>query len=190
MDARIRVAAGVALVATVVSAACGSTAPSAPSPTPGPSAQYPSLLGHWREDSSILLLQYRDADGTPGRWGCQSELLVQQQTAGAFSGVATIKGGGSSSDKQCTWQFFFTAQISPDGTLTSFLPSNGKTFVTEDCTPVSQATFSGTSTDAAIRITMTDRATCKDFFGQSRDTNRTLTMSVTSRFGLTSTSMD
>jgi len=108
-------------------------------------------------------------------------LVIQQQTGGTLSGLAIIQGGN---DKKCTWTFTFTAQIASDGTLTSFVPDNGKKFVTVDCKPVSEPTFSGVASNAAIRITMTDRATCTNFFGQPVDTDRVLTMSVTSRFGL------
>ena len=79
--------------------------------------------------------------------------------------------------------FTFTAHIAPDGTVTSFVPDNGSRFATADCKPVSEPTFSGTTITAAIRITMTDRATCTNASGQAVDADRTLTMSVTSRFG-------
>jgi hypothetical protein len=52
------------------------------------------------------------------------------------------------------------------------------------CTPVSDATVSGTVTNADMHITISDRAMCRDIFGtvrdfdRVRDTDRTLAISV------------
>lgn len=173
-----------AVAAGLVVAGCGSTAPSGPSPVSVPPAQFPSLVGNWREDSSLLVLQARDVAGPPTTWGCQSELVIQQQTGGTFSGLAIIQGGN---DKQCTWTFTFTADVAPDGTLTRFVPDNGSKFVTVDCKPVSEPAFSGMASGAGIKVAMRDRATCTNRFGQPIDVDRVLTMSVTSRSSLGST---
>lgn len=107
-------------------------------------------------------------------------MRVTAQTAGMFSGDAGIQGQGADSDRRCTYSFFFSAQMTPDGTITSFTPN--PTFRTNDCTPGSESRFGGgTASSTAIRIVMTDRATCRDALGRPRDTDVNLTVSVTRR---------
>jgi hypothetical protein len=175
---RLRLPAGALIFVAWMSAGCGSTAPSAPSPVSPPAPQYPSLVGEWVEASSHLVLQYRDAT-TPLFFNCSSKLSVQAQQGGTFSGGVAMQGGGSNSDKQCTYNFSFAALMTPDGTVTSFRPD--KMFLTDDCTPVSDASVGGNASSTAIRIDVTDRATCRDLFGRLRDTDRILTITVTPR---------
>jgi hypothetical protein len=130
------------------------------------------------EASSQLTLQYRDATA-PLFFNCDSKISVQAQSGGAFSGGVSMQGGGSNSDKQCTYSFSFTAVMTQDGVVTSFRPD--KTFVTDDCAPVSEMSVSGNATSTAIRVELRDRATCRDFLGRVRDTDRSLTVSVTRR---------
>jgi hypothetical protein len=69
-----------------------------------------------------------------------------------------------------------------DGTITDFRIDG--VFGVGTCTPVSDATISGTVTNADMHITISDRAMCRDIFGavrdfnRVRDTDRTLTLSV------------
>ena len=167
--------AGVVLSAALVSVGCGSTAPSTPSPLP----QYPQLVGEWVESGSFLELHYRDTNTTLTIEACAALLSVRAQADGTFSGSIGVQGGSPDSDRQCTYSFTFTAQMSPDGTLTGFSPN--PTFRTQDCSAGSDATFSGTASSTAIRIVMTDRGTCRGAVGRLSDTDRTLTLSVRKR---------
>ena len=174
----MRLLTGAAIAsAALVTGGCGSTAPSGPSPVPGPPVQYPSILGGWAEEGSSVVLRYRDTGGTSS-WGCDTKLSVVEQTGGTFSGLADVQGGAGESGRHCTYGFSFTAQMAADGTITSFRPNRS---FAGHCTPVSEPTASGTANSTAMRIDLTDRATCLDYFGQPRDTDRTLTMSVTRR---------
>jgi hypothetical protein len=142
-------------------------------------AQYPQLVGDWIEAGSVLELHYRDTDATVSIPACGAAVKVLGQTSGMFSGGVGVQGQGSDSDRQCTYTFDFTAQMTPDGTITSFSPS--PTFRTQDCSAGSDASFSGTVTSTAIRIVMKDRGTCRGATGRAIDTDRTLTISVIRR---------
>jgi hypothetical protein len=157
-------------------AACGSTAParSAPSAVAAPVFSDPSLVGNWYGTNGLVLI-YRDSN-TQALWACHVEFTVRAQTAGTFSGFVSIQGGN---DKECTSGFAYTAQMTADGTITSFSPD--RPFVTSYCTPVSDATFTGTASNTTIRVQMKDRATCDYGAGSPRDTDRTFTIAVDRR---------
>ncbi len=161
------------MAALLIGGACGgSTTPVGPSPMSSPAPQYLSLVGDWVEEGSHIALQYRDTGGTQ-IWYCDTQLRIREQTGGTFSGLAIVEGGAGDSGRHCTYTFPFIAQMAADGTITSFQAS----FVA-GCTPLSEASVSGTATSAAIRVDLTDRATCPDYVRQPRDTDRTLTISV------------
>ena len=159
----------------LMASGCGSTTPAAPSAV----AQYPQLVGDWIESGSVLDLHYRDTDTTVSIPGCGAAVKVLTQTAGTFSGGVGVQGQGSDSDRQCTYAFDFTAQMTPDGTMTGFSPS--PPFRTQDCSAGSDANVSGSVTSTAIRIVMKDRGTCRGTTGRAIDTDRTLTISVIRR---------
>jgi hypothetical protein len=178
---RHRFLSAAVLFAASLHGACGSTTPVSPSPPSGPPSIYPVLIGdrsQWKEDGSGLVLQFRDT-GTTLPYKCETTLNIQTQSEGFLTGSFELQGVSQDSGKQCTYFSRFTAQITSDGTISSFRPE--QSFVTSSCTPVSDATFSGTATSTGIHIKMTDRAACQDSSGRSRDTDRTLNMWVTRR---------
>src|SRR5438094_7410545 len=138
---------------------CGSTAPAtpvSPSPAGGPPSVYPVLIGdrsQWKEDGSGLVLQYRDT-GTTLPYKCETTLIIQTQSEGFLTGSFELRGVSQDSGKQCTYFSSFTAQITSDGTISSFRPE--QSFVTSSCAPSSDATFGGTATSTGIHIKMTD----------------------------------
>jgi hypothetical protein len=157
-------------------AACGSTAP-VPS-GPSPVSQYPSVVGdrgQWREDNSSLVLRYRDSTDFLF-YNCDTTMNIPTQADGAFSGLVELQGVDPRSDKQCTYSSAFSAQMTADGTVTSFHLE--RSFLGGDCTPAGQATVRGTATSTSIRLEITDRPTCKDPAGQLREFDRTLTLGV------------
>ena len=161
-------------LAGLLTAACGSTAPSAPSPVPPSGSQYPSVVGDW-EANNLLSLVYRDSNAQLS-FGCHVGLNVRTQTGGTFSGSAAVQGGN---DKQCTFYFDFTAAMSPDGTITRFQLK--QPFTTDTCRPVTDTTFNGNASANQIRVQFKDRATCVDGLGNPRDTDRTFTINVIPR---------
>jgi hypothetical protein len=183
---RNRVVAGAAISAALVIGGCGSTAPSspsAPSPVRAPAAQYPSIVGEWGGGAG-LLIQYHGPDASSSSH-CDGSLSVRAQTEGTFSGLGGLTGSSLTSDKQCPGSFAFSAEMMPDGTITSFRPD--RPFGTSECMPVSEVSFSsGTAGSAGFRIEVTDHAMCRwppldarnPFI---RDTDRTFTMSITQR---------
>ncbi len=167
-----------ATLASLIIGGCGSTVPVGPSSVPSPAIQYPPLVGAWAGEAIKVTLQYVDpGDGQPYGYGCHLPRLgVDQQTGGAFSGGAILEGGAGESGRHCTYSFNFTAEMTADGTITSFRPD--RPHCCGGCRDLSETRFSGTATSTAIRITMTDRGSCIDPRGQFRDTYRTLTISV------------
>ena len=91
-------------------------------------------------------------------------------------------GGSGSRAKHCAWATYFSAEMAPDGTITSVRFRPG--FATL-CWPMSDATFAGgTATRAAIRFTMRDYGSCRVDSGLGwapRDADRTITVSVIPR---------
>jgi len=132
------------------------------------------------------MLHYRGTATTDG-WTCTAMLDVPSQTGGRFAGDVGMTAVGSS-EPPCTYSFSFTANMKPDGTITDFRVDG--IFSAGTCTPVSDATVSGTVTNADMHITITDRAMCRDIFGtvrdfdRVRDTDRTLTISLHRLTGL------
>ncbi|HXD18453.1 MAG TPA: hypothetical protein VN654_15680 [Vicinamibacterales bacterium] len=106
---------------------------------------------------------------------------VVSQTAGTFAGRVGLTATGSS-EPPCSSSFGYTASMRPDGTISDFRVDGGLGVGT--CSPVSAPTFSGTVTNTNIKITITDRAMCRDIFGIVREfervqeTDRTLTISL------------
>lgn len=90
-----------------------------------------------------------------------------------------------SSDKQCPGSFNFTAEMTPDGTITSFRAEG--TFRTFECMPLSGVTLtSGTASGTGFNIVISDHAMCRwpplDAGNPYiRDTDRTFTMVIDRR---------
>ena len=146
-----------------------------------PPASYPSLVGdfgRWATKASTAVVRYRYT-GASFEYSCETRFNIQTQNGGTFNGFAEIQGANVNSDRQCDYFAAFTAEMAPDGAIRSFAPD--RQYRTNDCTPLSNPTVSGTASNTAIRIVLTDRATCKDPVGQTHDADRTLTMSVTQR---------
>jgi hypothetical protein len=102
-------------------------------------------------------------------------MIVRAQTGGTFSGSLVVQGGSGDSGRNCSVVSSFTAQMAPDGTLISFDPSDR---FAVGCTVGFEASVTGAATDTAIQINLMHHSICMDPFGQLRDTDRTLTMSV------------
>jgi hypothetical protein len=170
---RRQIVAGVVAAALIV-VGCGSTSPIAPT-SASSAAQYPSLLGHYADEAlTELQLQYRDIGATT-RLLCDSMADVSSQTDGHFSGGFLFTGGGSR-EPPCTFSFGFVAEMRPDGTVSNFQIDRALNL--GYCTPVTPGSVSGTATHSEIRIVITDRATCQDYFGRSHDTDRIVTLAV------------
>ena len=167
-----RILPGALALAVFGTVGCGGTTPTSPSATP-PAANYPSLAGDWFATNDLTVVDRQS--NTQSSYGCLVQLVVREQTGGTFSGFVSVQGGN---DKQCTGSFAFAAQMQADGAITSLRPD--KPFTTSYCRPVSDATFSGTASSAAIRVQMKDRATC-DYGAGPRDSDRTLTIAVSRR---------
>jgi hypothetical protein len=121
------------------------------------------------------VLQYRDTGGTRS-WACHPQMDVREQTGGTFSGFMHVEGGSGDSGRHCSWESLFTAQVAPDGTITSFRPERD---FGGGCTVLlSDASGSGTATSTTMQIKLMQHATCPDAFGQPRDTDRTLSIVV------------
>jgi hypothetical protein len=101
---------------------------------------------------------------------------IGAQSGGTFTGGVTVQGVDPVSDKQCTFVTGFTAEMTPDGTVTS-LHLNAP-FVGAGCTPTTGTTVRGTVTSTTIRFEITDRPTCQDPGGRTREFDRTLTLSA------------
>jgi hypothetical protein len=173
----------VAFAAILPVAGCGSTAVdslTAPSPVPAQAAQYPSVIGEWGGNSGLTLV-YRNPD-VAGSSHCDVSLSVQAQAEGTFSGSMGLNGSSMSSDKQCPGSFGFTAEMTPDGTITRFHPD--RRLGSHECTAVSDPAFtSGTASSSGFRIAMTDHALCRwppedPRNPPVRQTDRTFTLSI------------
>jgi len=167
--------AAVCIAGSLAIGACGSTSPSAPTPV----ATYPSLLGAttpWRESDSSLVLRDRNSNAELS-YNCDAQMNIGAQTAGTFTGGVTVQGVDPVSDKQCTFVSGFTAQMTPDGTVTS-LHLNAP-FIGVGCAqPTDTVVTRGTVTSTTIRFEIADRPTCQDPGGRTREFDRTLTLSV------------
>jgi hypothetical protein len=168
----IRLAAAAAVFAaltTLAIAGCGSTtaSPSAPSGVPSPTtqgaapqagAQYPSVVGEWGGGVSIDLV-YHDPDA-PSSSHCTAEATVRSQTAGSFSGSVDFNGSSINTDKMCPDGFAFTAEMSPDGTITRLATT--AMMNSEECRALSQANFNGGNASASgFTVVLTDGALCR-----------------------------
>jgi hypothetical protein len=181
---RNRGVAGLVVSAALVVAGCGSTAPTsptAPSAVPAPAPQFPSLVGQWGGSVGLILL-YREPD-LPSSSHCDAQAIVRAQTAGTFSGSVGFNGSSIDSDKQCPSGFAFTAEMVPEGTITSLRP-NAAFGSSSECLSVSDASFSnGTASSTGFTIVMTDHALCRwpPFDARNppiRQTDRTFTVVV------------
>jgi len=168
-----------------VAIGCGSTAPLPSAPTPAP--RYPSLLGAttpWRDNHSSLVLSSPNSSMSI-YYGCQAQAYVSTQTEGTFTGSFTLQGVDPRSDRACTTSGTgFTAQMTPDGTVTSVRLNRAVSAGL--CTPTGEATGRGSVTSATIRFEITDRAMCAedprpDNRAPDREFDRTLTLSVLRR---------
>lgn len=187
---RAEVVAAPALAAALMIAGCGSTAsvaPSAPSAVAAqPAAQYPSLVGQWG-GSAVIVVQFTD-NWSPSSYSCSPGGSVTEQTGGSFSGSIGLNGQSLNTDKECIGiALSFTAQMSPDGTITNF-QSTGR-FGSHECSPVSQVTFhNGTASDTGFKIQLTDRAQCTfppltDDRYPTKEAERTFTFTMNFRRG-------
>jgi hypothetical protein len=176
----MRTAAFAAILAMV---GCGSTAVdslTAPSPVPAQAAQYPSVVGEWGGNSGLTLL-YRNPD-VAGSSHCDVSMSVRAQAEGTFSGSMGLNGSSMSSDKQCPGSFGFTAEMTPEGVITSFRAD--RRLGSHECTAMSDPAFtSGTASSSGFRMAMTDRALCRWPAEDSRnppvrETDRTFTLSI------------
>ena len=182
---RFGIVAAATISAACIVASCGGTSPVAPTGASS-AVQYPSLAGHYLDEAlSELRLQYQDTGLTTG-WFCDTDVWVDSQSDGTFSGGFRSTGGGSR-EPPCTFSSTFTAQIRPDGTITSFRMDYP--LFAGACTPSSDTIINGTATHSEIRIVMTDRATCLDWRVVRRDlvprqdTYRLVTISVKRLYG-------
>lgn len=183
-----RVAAGITVIAAVVAVGCGSTTPQsplAPTPIPGPAPgpapaprQYPSLIGdatQWRDNNSSFAEQVVGSS-TPAEYHCDTKMSVRTQTEGIFTGIVYIEGISPDGDRRCTYESPFTAEMTRDGTITSF--RTDRPLPTSRCGSGSEPAVSGTASSTAIRIAVTQRATCVALSGTPRETDLTIVMSV------------
>jgi len=177
-----------ALVTAVIVIGCGGTtaqSPFAATPIPGavagpPAAAspYPSLIGdatQWRENNSSFAEQVVGST-TPAEYNCNTRMSVRAQTEGMFTGIVYIEGISPDSDRRCTYESPFVAAMTPDGTITSF--RTDRPLPTSRCGASSESAVSGAATTTAIRIAITQRATCVALSGTPRDTDLTIVMSV------------
>ncbi len=179
-------------MAALVAVGCGSTTPQSPvaptpitsptpKPAPAPTSEYPSLIGdisQWRENNSSFTEQ-TVGSSTPAEYNCDTTMSVQTQTEGIFTGMVYIDGISPDSDRRCTYQSPFTAEMTRDGTITSF--RTDRPLPTSRCGGGSNPAVSGTASNTAIRITATQRATCVALSGTPRETDLTIVMSVARR---------
>src|SRR5687768_2463291 len=114
-------------------------------------------------------------------------MSVRAQTEGMFTGVVYVEGISPDSDRRCTYESPFVAEMTPDGTITSFRAE--RPLPTSRCGSGSEPTVSGSASSAAIRIAVTQRATCVAQTGTARETDLTIILSV-ARTALRSTSRD
>jgi hypothetical protein len=103
-------------------------------------------------------------------------MSVRTQTDGVFTGVVVIEGISPESDSRCHWDSPFVAEMTREGTITSFRTE--RPLPTSRCGSGSEPAVSGTASRTAIRITVTHRATCVAPSGAPRETDLTIVMSV------------
>jgi hypothetical protein len=155
-----------AISATLIVAGCGSTAPvaSAPSPVPAPASQtapppQTSLVGQWGGNVGIGLL-YRNPDQRDSSH-CDASASVSSHTARAMSASVGFSGSSMNSDKECGRGFSFSAEIGPDGTITSALIPSAS-FSSEECDATSDPAFGGGSVSSTgFTIVLTDSSMCR-----------------------------
>jgi hypothetical protein len=133
----------------------------------------PSLMGEWRGTGSLELTR---ADGSSfGRHGCPSFWTVQSQDGGVFSGLVSITGNGSASDKVC----------GPTGSFRGTMSADGAVVITVDrafnqaCSAAGDSTvFTGVArTDGTVFLQTSAAVTC-----DASQANETGTLSL--RFDL------
>ena len=178
-----------AAVTAVVAIGCGSTTPESPlaptpipgpppGPAPAPGSQYPSLIGdatQWRENNSQFVEQ-TVGSSTPALYNCDTKMSVRTQTEGVFTGIVYVEGVSPDSDTRCTYESPFVAEMTPNGTITSFRAE--RPLPTSRCGSGSAPAVSGTASSTAIRLAVTQRATCVAPSGAPRETDLTIVMSV------------
>ena len=87
-----------------------------------------------------------------------------------------VEGVSPDSDRRCTYESPFVAEMTPDGTISSFRAE--RPLPTSRCGSGSEPAVSGTASRTAIRIAVTQRATCVALSGTPRETDLTIVMSV------------
>jgi hypothetical protein len=105
-------------------------------------------------------------------------MYIHTQTEGTFTGAFSFQGSGSDSDKACAYGSRFTAQMTPDGRVTTLYLDDPLTGSFFGCSPTTDRRSAGTVTSTAIRFEVTDRPTCQDLSGRVREFDRTFTISV------------
>ena len=115
-------------------------------------------------------------------YNCDAQMYVSTQTDGTFTGGVSFQGVDPRSDKACIGSSAgFTAQMTPDGTVTSLRLIPGLSLGI--CAPLADMSVSGSVTSTTIRFEITDRAMCADDVptydrGPHREFERTVTISV------------
>jgi hypothetical protein len=148
------------LLIALTAAACGSTAPAAPTPVeppPAPAIEFNSAS--WQGCATLAV-----------------DISAQQE--GEFSGSMSWQGSGADSDKHCAFGGTFTGVMASDRSFTLRLNHNGNTLF---CQRVSgESVFTGTLTaDGLLAGQMTDRAACSSIEGApTREADRTYRFSV------------
>ena len=164
--ARLGIVAAAAISGTLMIAGCGSTTPvaSAPSPVPPPAPQttpppQTSLVGQWGGSVGIGLL-YRNPDQQDSSH-CDASASVNSHTARTIAASVGFNGSSMNSDKECGRGFSFSAEIGPDGRITSALIPSAS-FSSEECDATSDPAFGGGSVSATgFTIVLTDSSMCR-----------------------------
>jgi hypothetical protein len=169
MRARVAMLAGGSISALFLFAACGTVAPSGPSPISAsaapprpvaPAQPFPSLTGRWRTSGTRIGYRNIETGVTPDIYGCEGSLTIDSQHASAFSGRLNTTGHGWNSDRFCTGSGTLTGDIlSPDGTSVTARLDGG--FSANQCTVVRQGDeFTGVARDEEIRLQRIDVMRC------------------------------
>jgi hypothetical protein len=175
-------------VVAILSAACGSVAPTSPSPAPSPSLPstlpWPSLVGPWRGLVGGQVINVPTGERLDfGLVFCSQNWEFSTQTDGSFTGGMAWRGQSPDSDWRCTHSTSFSGQLQRDDSLsirfdTAFRPG-GCTDVVRPEVLTGRMTASDT-----ITIEFTGRATCellRGVEGQPRDVEFQITFNLTRR---------
>jgi hypothetical protein len=173
MRAKVHITA--VLTATCLSAGCGGsvgTAPTAPSPVPGPvppsASGLPSLVGTWRASGGVEF-QDTQTGASVDSAGCNGNWFFETQNGNEFSGHAGFTGSGVHSDKICTGAMDFTGAMNTDGVLN--VTRTGGNFPSGRCSNVSNAERidGAINSDGTITLQSTRPGTCLDAGDRPRE---------------------